>query len=206
MDNRPIRRSAVLLCAAGILLLAACGRVDVSQSPNEAPPAAPFGLNVQNQNDDNNILNHRESTMAHDEGTGNGTAAATDSPAMPHQISEAVAEIEGVHTAHVLLAGDKAYVAVTLRDGNGLEMAGDGTGSGMISRTLRGAISDKVRSLVPAVKHVYVTDRSEDVRRFETLSTNLREGRSVDNLVRELSESVTRSIPDWSLRNLPTAR
>lgn len=188
---------ATAILAAALLLVSGCGtKADVNHSPNEAPPAAPFGINVQNQNDDNNLFHYKESAPPRSESY--SVQQSGGSSDMPQRMAEAVAGIDGVRTAHVLVSGDQAYVAVMLQNGG----RGREPQEHAISQTLKGTISDKLRTMDPSVRHVYVTDRTEDLRRFETLRTELREGRPVQELMRELSESITRTIPDWSIGNL----
>lgn len=200
-----IRRAGCVL-ALGLAcawMLAACGgnsrddSADPNIRANEAPPSAPFGINVQNQNDDNNFAKRRESMVAHDE----GQAAGASQPELSQRMADALVTMDGVHTAHVLVAGDQAFVAVTLRDGTGGEIRPTAEEGETVSPYLKGSISDKIRTMDPSIRHVYVTDRTDYVRRFETIRTGMQEGRPVQGLLAELSESVARLIPDWTIGN-----
>jgi spore cortex protein len=201
-----IRRKwiALPLSLACACALAACGNHDRNDSANpnvganEAPPAAPFGINVQNQNDDNNIMKYKDSVSVHDE----GSVAGLPQPEVSQRMADALVTMEGIHTAHVLVSGNQAFVAVTLRDGSGMEIRQQTDQGEAVSRSMKGFISDKIRTMDPDIRHVYVTDQTEYVRRFETIRTGMQEGRPVQGLLRELSESVTRIIPDWSIGNL----
>lgn len=185
--------------AAGVLFtaltLSGCGGYgrDGSENPNvganEAPPAAPFGINVQNQNDDNNIMKYRESMTVHDEGRLQGLSK----PEVSQKLAEALTTMEDVQTAHVLVSGDQAFVAVTLRDNP----------AGGVSPFFKGTVSDKIRTMEPAIKQVYVTDNPDYIRRFEAIRSNQQDRNTADGMLRELSEAIGRLVPTWTVGNNP---
>ncbi|WP_438448247.1 YhcN/YlaJ family sporulation lipoprotein [Gorillibacterium sp. sgz5001074] len=192
MDIRLMRGGLAGLWTASVLLLASCG----TSSTNEAPPAAPFGINVQNLNDDNNYGKYK---LYRDyEPQLKSNMVQFRNPVENQRMEEGLMSIEGVRSAYVLLHGDQAYAAVTLRDG----MVAKSMANPGLSQQLRDTVSKRIQAMDPTVRQVYVTDRADDIGRFETIGRDLHEGRPVTDLMQELSESVSRNIPDWSISNL----
>ncbi|MNI97960.1 hypothetical protein D3C73_1567050 [compost metagenome] len=48
-----------------------------------------------------------------------------------------------------------------------------------------------------------MTDRPDFVQRFETIRRDTRDGRTPEELIRELTEAVARLIPTWTVGNNP---
>lgn len=180
-----------------MLGLSACGghsqnlSKDLNMRANEAPPAAPFGFPVQNLTEDNNYGKYREIRGEQH------VEAASEAPRLElsQQMADSLVTMEGIRSAHVLVSGAQAFVAVTLQE--------PPSGSGAdVPEPVKARITDRIKSLDASVDQVYVSGQSDLVHRFESVEPELRNGRPRDGLLRELSEYVGRTIPDWSIGNL----
>jgi hypothetical protein len=135
--------------------------------------------------------------------------AAEGTPAEPAQrLADALAVVEGLRTAHVFLAGDHAYVAVTLQNPAGRQTS-HLTPENADKRTihLNQRVEAVLKQMDPSLRQVHVTERNADLRTLEgTGGESKSNGGHSRGLIRELSEWLSRTIPDWAIGNRPPPR
>lgn len=196
--------------AAGLMLLAgmtACGsREDASGNPNiranEAPPAAPFIINVQNLSDDNNYMKYKELQSAEREHEGHFQAAGLK-PILSERLGNAVKELDGIAYADVLIAGDQAYVVIASRN-NGDMMAQPGVSTMAAAEaagnhavgSMKAAITEKIMKSDVGIRQVYITDQAEYRSKFEAIRQEKGQKRPVDALKLELLQAFSRLADD----------
>jgi YhcN/YlaJ family sporulation lipoprotein len=206
--HRPVLLAALLAAA---VLLPACGsREDVSANPNvkanEAPPAAPFGINVQNLSEDNNYMKYKEVRSQEENHQDGQVTALGVKPILSERLANIVMKLDGVERADVLLSGDQAYVAVTPREGAGAGSSGVSHTAPALNSNVVGlgaAITEAVQKADVGIRQVFVTDQTEYMRRFEAIREEKRNKRPVDLMKLELFEAFTRLVPGHPGGNNP---
>lgn len=185
----------VLLLAVA-LELAACGNrtENPSDNPNmkanEAPPAAPFGINVQNLNDDNNYMKYKELQSQEVNHEGHITIAQSKL-ILSDRLANAIMELDGIRDAAVLLSADQAYVAVAPAVPDGTEVAAVTD----VPPELQAAITDKVKQLDIGVRQVLITAQADYMERFTAIRAEKQTKQSAEALKQELFQMFTRIIP-----------
>jgi len=101
------------------------------------------------------------------------------------EIADAVAQLPEIKNANVFLAGDTAYVAVVLETGDGKE----------VPEELKQQVATKARSVNSSLANVYVSASPEFVDRLNAYMSELRNGRPVSGLARELREMTKQLVP-----------
>jgi Asp-tRNA(Asn)/Glu-tRNA(Gln) amidotransferase B subunit len=148
-------RTPLLTFSIGLMLLVSgCGtEPDQHAQQTRSMGAMPPELNN---------IKHKESMIVHHEGRVEGLSASDKSRYM----TQVIGSMAGVQKAEVLLTGDEAYVAVLQQDQS----------SQGISRFLRGAIMEKLKSMDSTLRHIHIIDQPEKVERIRQLRTLLNQG------------------------------
>ncbi|WP_353856290.1 YhcN/YlaJ family sporulation lipoprotein [Bacillus sp. Bos-x628] len=100
--------------------------------------------------------------------------------------SKLVANMSEVKTAHVLVTGKNAFVAVML----------EGNKSGNVTDELKKKISDKVKSTDQQIDNVYVSANPDFVDRMKGYVKRIRSGEPISGLFDEFTETVRRVFPE----------
>lgn len=100
-------------------------------------------------------------------------------------VADQLAEIDPVKSANVLLTDHNAYVAVSTRNGETIEE----------SSAAKKAIADRVQSLRPEVKNVYVSANPDFTGRIQGYVQDLNAGKPVSGLLHEFNSLVQRIFP-----------
>ncbi|WP_168122084.1 YhcN/YlaJ family sporulation lipoprotein [Paenibacillus sp. HB172176] len=120
---------------------------------------------------------------------------------------DAVAAIDAIKTAYVMLSDRNAYVAVSLEDtglkphSNGIarsdigRMRGLSTGYNKLTTELRSQIEAKVKDAKPSVEHVYISASPEFVTRLHAYSTEMHRGADIQNYLAEFNAMAERLFP-----------
>lgn len=158
---------AIGIVATLALATSGCGSAPGGQA------GQPNSITMQSLPPELNNIKHKESMIVHHEGRVKGLSTNDKSQYM----AEALAAMAGIHTADVLLLGDEAYVAVTLQD----------TSSSGMSRFLKGAIKEKIKSMDDSLRGIHVTEQPELAGRLQQLRLQMNQGVPVEQ---QLSEFV----------------
>lgn len=199
MGNERIRQWLVLpfLLSAIALGLAACGTrtENASENPNmkanEAPPAAPFGINVQNLSDDNNYVKYKElqSQAANHEGH---ISMAQSKLILSDRLANSIMKLDGIRDAAVLLSADQAYVAIAPAVPDGTEGSAAVT---EVSPELQAAITGIIKQMDIGVGQVYITAQGDYMDRFTAVRAEKQTKQSAEALKQELFQMFNRIIP-----------
>jgi len=131
------------------------------------------------------------------------------------QIADQLAAMDEVKSANVLVTDDNAYVAVTLHSGYTMAPTGQGTtggnaagagaaggnaaGAGVgaqdVSQEIKNKVADKVRSIKPNIRNVYVSANPDFVERMNAYVQDVRNGRPIAGLVNEFNNMIMRVFP-----------
>lgn len=252
-------RRMVRLCSLALLAAAlssgsaGCGResrqgaADINPKPDQAGPAAPFGLNRIGRGNayGTRSINMNDLDHAHRHGAGvinqaareggrvlDGTAAESGA-GTPTQsgtnmntnregyagaggganveasqtVADAVAGLDEVKTANVLLAGRSAYVAVVLEYGAGVSNAADSETNNRtvtdISDQVKGKVADKVKSVNTSVQNVYVSASPDFVERMSAFRQDLQNGKPAAGFIKEFYNVIERVFPTRAGNNNP---
>lgn len=112
--------------------------------------------------------------------TNNNTRLETN-----YQIAEQLTTIDPVQSAIVLLSDDNAYVAVTLKNGGDVDSAG----------SVKQQIADKVQSIRPELRNVYVSSNPDFVQWMKGYAQQLSEGKPFQGFINEFNIMVQRIFP-----------
>lgn len=118
----------------------------------------------------------------------NGNLPSHDNSRLDHRgdIAAKVAAIPGVRHANVLTSDSNAYVAV---------FTDYGTEERVLTPSLRGSIEAEVRKLVPAVRHVYVSDEPSFFRRVDEYVRGVSGGKSTSADVDDFNAYLKNAFP-----------
>lgn len=130
---------------------------------------------------------------------------------LSQEIANQLASLPEVQTANVLVTNNNAYVAVVLRSGTAVTGTGQGTnvtgttnlgnantgttGVRDVSQDVKDKIADKVRSVNPNIRNVYVSANPDFVERMNVFAQEVRNGRPVEGLLNEFNNVIKRVFP-----------
>lgn len=147
---------------------------------------------------------------AHMYGTGmtgnSGTGTATHQKVeMSKKIADRITKMNGVKSAHVLMSGNDAYVAVTTKDKSnmsahsntgGRRMMANNTGTAAeVPSQLKQAITKEVKKAAPNCKNVYVSSDGNFVNHMSEFSNMALSGHPIRGLTTEFTDMVNRLFP-----------
>lgn len=212
-------RMGLFIALAVVLLVAvsACGQrqaTDTRNAPNVSPSPATGGVHQAGQ----------DAGM----GTLNDTA---DSPAaqnveISQSIADAIAGMDEVESANVLVADNNAYVAVVLERGAGKPLgaspspgqspeaspgaantpaaqAESDDAAGDVTDELKNRIAQKAQSVNTNIKRVYVSASPDFVERMNTFRQDIQNGRPAAGFIKEFYTVVERLFPTRAGQNNP---
>lgn len=226
-----------VLIAAPLMTSAACGRdsrqgaSEVNNlKPDQAGPAAPFGLNRIGRGNayGTRSINMDDLDHAHRHGGGiinqanKGGAAIYDSNAgrtmnvdnnaetrveASQSIADAIAALDEVKTANVLLTNQNAYVAVVLEYGAGVSNAADGDTQNRtvtdVSDQVKRKIAEKVKATNTDIRNVYVSASPDFVERMSSFRQDIQNGKPVAGFIKEFYNVIERVFPTRAGNNNP---
>lgn len=248
--------SLAAIVAAVSIGSAACGResrqgaADINSKPDQAGPAAPFGLNRIGRGNayGTRSINMSDLDHAHRHGGGimnqaareggrvldaggqsgthmntnregftgiNGGPMPTDGGRLQSEskveisqaIADAVAALDEVKTANVLVTGRNAYVAVVLEYGAGVSNAMDSdTGNRTVtdvSEQIKGKIADKAKSINANIQNVYVSASPDFVERMNAFRQDIQNGKPAAGFIKEFYNIIERVFPTRAGNNNP---
>ena len=143
--------------------------------------------------------------------TGTGTAT-THKVEMSKKIADKLTKINGVKSAHVLMSGNDAYVAVTTNNKStmsvksntgGRRMTAHSTGTATdLSSELKNSITKEVKKVAPNCKNVYVSSDVNFVDRMTEFSNMAATGHPIRGLTTEFTDMVNRLFPTSGRMNM----
>ena len=110
-------------------------------------------------------------------------------------IADQLVAIDPIQTANVLLTDRNAYVAVTTKNGQDVETI----------QQLKTQIADKVHTIKPEIRNVYVSSNPDFVARVNGFVQDLQAGKPMQGLLNEFNTLVQRIFPTDATRNAPGA-
>ncbi|MFD0869740.1 Lipoprotein yhcN precursor [Chlamydia abortus] len=202
MNLYPVKKVAltlVLVSAAAVLSLTGCG----AETRQGATPINQRGLDQANPYGENRVgdgtipnatttpYNTNDRVMERSRINANSTME------MSQQVADAVASLDEVETANVLITDNNAYVAVNLHTGSSVANTDQANPSiiGDVTPEVKQKIADKVKSVNANVKDVYVSANPDFVERMNVYAKDFQEGRPLSGFVKEFSTMVERIFP-----------
>ena len=177
MSIRKIIPVILIVAVAGIAL-AACMNNDAANVRPE--PTADYMPGA------NGNANGAAGNAANNGNTGN-TAAATDGALNPFdwangasEIEQAIARLSELSDARVVVTNTTALVGVKF----------DGAYKGELTERIREMVAAEVLKADPSIQTVAVTGNAEDVKKIYDLSSQIRSGRTADELSAEINAIV----------------
>mgnify|MGYP001954090581 CR=1 FL=1 len=135
------------------------------------------------------------------------------------EIADQIAAMDEVDTANVMVTDHNAYIAVTLHPGSAIARTRQGsnatgqrnmgtadtntTGAWDVSQEIKDRIADKVRSIHPNIRNVYVSANPDFVERMNILAEEIRNGRPIEGLLNEFNNIIQRVFPTNSGHSAP---
>jgi spore cortex protein len=100
------------------------------------------------------------------------------------EVAKKVSDMPEVDTANVIVTKNNAYVAAKLN------------GSTNLTSTIEDKISRKVKSVDPDIDNVYVSVNPNFFKQMNDYARDIRNGRPITGLFKEISDSIRRVFPD----------
>lgn len=98
-------------------------------------------------------------------------------------VAKRVSHLKGVHSASAVIHGNKAYIAVSLRD------------HAKLTKKMERRISKQAKRYDHRLKHVYVSTDSRFAKHLKHYSHQVRSGHPVQGMTKNLHEMVRRTYP-----------
>lgn len=131
---------------------------------------------------------------------------------MSKKVADKLTKLPGVKSAHVLMSGNDAYVAVTTKNKStmsvknntgGRRMTTHSTGTSTdLSNELKTSITKEVKKVAPNCKNVYVSSDVNFVDRMTEFSNMAASGHPIRGLTTEFTEMVNRLFPTDGRTNI----
>ncbi|GIP39141.1 lipoprotein YhcN [Paenibacillus sp. J31TS4] len=204
-ENR-LRAGAGLLLASAVLALSltGCGR-EVRQGANDVnhkgmQQAKPFGAN-QTDNLQRIVPAPTSVPYQMNERANERMRSMSDGRMeMSQQAADAVASLDEVKSANVVLTNNNAYAAVVLHYGSTLTNVPQAQGQhspviGDVAPQVKQKIAEKIKAVDPSIRDVYVSANPDFVERMSVYAQDVRSGRPLSGFIREFSTMVERLFP-----------
>ncbi|CAF1873634.1 sporulation lipoprotein, YhcN/YlaJ family [Bacillus subtilis] len=174
------------------LLMTGCGVADQGEgrrdnndvrNVNYRNPANDDMRNVNNRdNVDNNVTDNvnNNNNRVNDDNNNNRKLEVAD------EAADKVTDLKEVKHADVIVAGNQAYVAVVLTNGN----------KGAVEDNLKKKIAQKVRSTDKNIDNVYVSANPDFVERMQGYGKRIQNGDPIAGLFDEFTQTVQRVFPN----------
>lgn len=189
--------AAVVLAVA--ISAAGCGR-ETRKGATEIPhSASDSGVKPLATGNVNSLGNHYSNQGAAASPTPAGTAPNQSPLVNGQRIAEAVAALDEVRTANVLVTGRSAYVAVSLHYGSGVTNAQDPSTNNRtitdVTDQLKTKIADKVKATDPSIGNVFVSANPDFVQRMNVYAQDIKNGKPVAGFIKEFYTMIERIFP-----------
>lgn len=207
-------RMSLLIGLAAVLLLtvSACGRQRAAESGTDRNPAPTALPDTAKQLGRDTARELGQDTNVDGFSPKPDTA---DSPAaqkieVSQSIADAIAGLNEVKTANVLVTDENAYVAVVLEPGAGKTLgaspspdqspgttpgAANTPAAGDVTDELKNRIAQKAKSVNTNIRHVYVSASPDFVERMNTYRQDIQNGRPAAGFIKEFYTVVERLFP-----------
>jgi len=110
-------------------------------------------------------------------------------------VAEKIASMPEINTAYVMLTDNNAYVAVTESAKSARQAARSGNVNDDLAVELKEKVADRVRSLVPGVKNVFVSANPDFYGRMREIADEVGQGRPIQGFLEEFNTMVARIFP-----------
>jgi len=110
-------------------------------------------------------------------------------------VAEKIASMPEINTAYVMLTDNNAYVAVTESAKSARQAARSGNVNDDLAVELKEKVADRVRSLVPGVKNVFVSANPDFYGRMREIADEVGRGRPIQGFLEEFNTMVARIFP-----------
>lgn len=141
----------------------------VNYNPRNTGPISPDVTNVRYNTQNTNLATNNQSRMA-----------------VADDVADRVAALREVDTANVIVTNNNAYVAAKLAKNTGTKL----------TKKIKNKISDRVKSIDPKIKNVYVSVNPDFYHRMTNYTNDLRTGKPVTGLFSEFNNTVQRVFPN----------
>jgi len=110
-------------------------------------------------------------------------------------VAEKIAALPEIDAAYVMLTDNNAYVAVTESSKSGRRAIRSGDAYDDLAIGLKDKVADRVRSLVPGVRNVYVSANPDFFGRMREIADEVGRGRPIQGFLEEFNAMVARIFP-----------
>jgi len=110
-------------------------------------------------------------------------------------VAEKVAALPEIDAAYVMLTDNNAYVAVTESAESSRRAIRTGSPKDDLALGLKDKVADRVRSLVPGVRNVYVSANPDFFGRMREIADEVGRGRPIQGFLEEFNAMVARIFP-----------
>ncbi|WGD78720.1 YhcN/YlaJ family sporulation lipoprotein [Bacillus subtilis] len=172
------------------LLMTGCGVADQGEgrrdnndvrNVNYRNPANDDMRNVNNRdNVDNNVNDNVNNNRVNDDNNNDRKLEVAE------EAADKVTDLKEVKHADIIVAGNQAYVAVVLTNGN----------KGAVENNLKKKIAKKVRSTDKNIDNVYVSANPDFVERMQEYGKRIQKGDPIAGLFDEFIQTVQRVFPN----------
>ncbi|MFB0636802.1 YhcN/YlaJ family sporulation lipoprotein [Bacillus rugosus] len=176
------------------LLMTGCGMANQGEgrrdnaNPENVNYRNPVNNNgTRNMNDANNNRDNVDNNLTdnvNDNDNGNNNGNDNRKLEVADDAADKITDMKEVKHANVIVAGNQAYVAVVLTNGNK-----------EVGKDLKKKISDKVRDTDKNMDNVYVSANPDFVDRMQGYGERIQNGDPVAGFFDEFSETVQRIFP-----------
>lgn len=118
------------------------------------------------------------------------------------ETARAITKMNEVRSANVLLSDNNAYVGIEInapRYGQGQSFMGkpnrNGPGFDTVNDALRTKITEKVKSLNPSIKNVYISADPTFMNTFRGYSNQVVHGNSIQSFISQFNDAMKKSFP-----------
>ncbi|KXJ32335.1 YhcN/YlaJ family sporulation lipoprotein [Bacillus spizizenii] len=176
------------------LLMTGCGMAN--QGEGRRDNANPENVNYRNPANDNGTRNINDANNnrdnvdnnvtdnVNDNGNNNNNGNDNRKLEVADDAADKITDMKEVKHANVIVAGNQAYVAVVLTNGNK-----------EVGKDLKKKISDKVRDTDKNMDNVYVSANPDFVDRMQGYGERIQNGDPIAGFFDEFSETVQRIFP-----------
>lgn len=177
-----------------VLSLCACAANNGNnQGADRDDGVAPFG--VSDNDRDRGLGDGRINRWDNERNTNAASMHNNTRMDIDEKIAEAVADMEGIDRAYVMMTDKNAYVAVNMdRNGNG-RMNARGNDDD-VDEAVKARIASKVKQLAPDVRNVYVSANPDFVDRMRGYGERFQDGQPIRGMILEFNRAVERLFPD----------
>ncbi|KYD03124.1 YhcN/YlaJ family sporulation lipoprotein [Bacillus atrophaeus] len=171
-----------------LLITAGCGMAN--QGEGNRDNNRPENVNYRNPENDgtrnmNNVGNDRNGNVGNNNDN-NMNDNQNRKLEVADKAADKISDLKEVKHANVIVAGDQAYVAVVLTNGQ----------KGEVENNLKKKISDKVRSADKTIDNVFVSANPDFVERMQGYGDRIQNGDPVAGFFDEFGQMVQRVFPN----------